>query len=65
MTVGELAAELAGCDPEDTLVWEARSEAFLVIGVRPGMHQPWADLDALLLTREDQSFLDALRIRNS
>ncbi len=65
MTVGELAAELEACDPEDTLVWEARSEAFLVIVVRPGMHQPWVDPDALHLTKADRRFLDTLHIRDS
>ena len=65
MTVGELAAELEACNPENTLVWEARSEAFLVIGVRPGMHQPWVEPDALHLTKADRRFLSTLYIRNS
>ncbi len=64
MTVGELVTELTGCDPGDMLVWEARSEALLVIGVRPGMHQEWAESEPLRLTAEDQSFLGVLRIRN-
>ncbi len=64
MTVGELVTELTGCDPEDLLVWEARSEALLVIGVRPGMHQEWPENENLRLTAQDIHFLGALRIRN-
>jgi hypothetical protein len=65
MTVRELVALLSGCDPNGTLVCEARSEALLLIGVRGGMHQVWPEAESLGLTVEDQDFLCALHIRNA
>ena len=65
MTVRELVARLSGCDPDGTVVYEARSEAFLVIRVQAGMHQPWPDAWSLPLTVEDEDFLCALRMRSA
>ncbi len=64
MTVRELVALLSGCNPESLLVWEARSEAFLVIGIRPGMHQTWSDPEPLCLTLRDREFLGSLHVRD-
>jgi hypothetical protein len=63
MTVRELMAMLSRCNPESTVVCEARSEALLVIGRRTGMHEAWPE-EPLVLTVEDQDFLCALRIRH-
>ncbi len=64
MTVRELMAVLAQCNPESTVICEARSEALLVINPRPGMHEPWPADDPLALTVADEDFLGALRIRS-
>lgn len=64
MTVRELMAMLSRCNPESTVVCEARSEALIVIGRRTGMHEAWPD-EPLALTVEDEGFLCALRIRNA
>ncbi len=65
MTVRELIAVLAKCNPESTVILEARSEALLVIDARPGMHETWPAADPLVLTVEDEDFLGALRIRTA
>lgn len=41
---------LSRCNPESTVVCEARSEALLVIGRRTGMHEAWPD-EPLALNR--------------
>ncbi len=64
MTVRELIAMLSRCNPESTVVCEARSEALLVIGTRTGMHEAWS-AEPLELTAADEDFLCALRIRNA
>jgi hypothetical protein len=63
MTVRELVATLSRCNPDDTVICDARSEALLVIGIKPGMHQECGDANLLVLTGKDAEFLNALRIR--
>lgn len=63
MTVRELIATLSSCNPDDTVICDARSEALLVIGVHGGMYQEWPDATPLDLTVKDAAFLNALRIR--
>ncbi len=63
MTVRELIAALSKCNPEGTVMFEARSEALLVLNPRPGMHPTWSD-EALALSVEDEDFLGALHIRD-
>jgi hypothetical protein len=65
MTVRELIAVLSACNPESTVICEARSEALLVIGARPGMHEEWLATEPLNLTVADEDFLDALHIRHA
>ena len=62
MTVGELVALLLSCDPRDTIICDACSEALLVLGKRGGMHPEWQDERPLLFTSDDVQFLSALRI---
>lgn len=62
MTVRELIAALSKCNPEDTVIYESRSEALLVMNQHPGMHQTWSD-EPLVLTVADEDFLGALHIR--
>lgn len=64
MTVRELVAELSGCDPESTVVCDARSEALLVIGARTGMYQAGPETEVLRLSLGDQNFLGTTHIRN-
>jgi hypothetical protein len=61
MTVRELMVMLSRCNPESTVICDARSEALLVIGTRTGMHEAWI-AEPLELTVEDEDFLCALRI---
>jgi hypothetical protein len=63
MTVRELVALLSRCNPDATVVCDARSEALLVMGVRGGMHQEWPASEPLLLNLEDEDFLCTLHIR--
>jgi hypothetical protein len=63
MTVRELMASLARCNPDDTVICDARSEALLVIGGHGGMYPEWPETTPLLLTVQDADFLNALRIR--
>ncbi len=65
MTVRELITALSKCNPESTVICEARSEALLVINRQPGMHQTWPSDDLLVLTVEDEDFLGALHIRHA
>ncbi len=64
MTVRELIAALSKCNPEAQVMYEARSEALLVLDRRPGMHQTWSE-EPLTLTVADEDFLDALHIRHA
>ncbi len=64
MTVRELVALLSRHDPDSLVICDARSEALLVIGVRPGMNQSWSDTEPMRLTVEDEGFLCAMHIRN-
>lgn len=63
MTVRELVALLSRCNPESTVILDARSEALIVTSVRGGMHQEWPATEPLLLSLEDENFLCALHIR--
>jgi hypothetical protein len=63
MTVRELVELLSRCNPESTVLCDARSEALFVAGVRGGMHQEWPATEPLLLSLEDEDFLCALHIR--
>jgi hypothetical protein len=63
MTVRELVALLSGCNPDSTVLCDARSEALVVVGVRGGMHQEWPATEPLFLSVEDKDFLCAMRIR--
>ncbi len=63
MTVRELVTSLSECDPDDTVVCDARSQALLVIGMHPGMHEQWHGTTDLPLNVHDTEFLASLRIR--
>jgi hypothetical protein len=65
MTVRELIAVLSACNPESTVICEARSEALVAIDPRPGMHQAWTADEPLVLTVADEDFLGALHIRHA
>jgi len=63
MTVRELVELLSGCNPDSTVVCDARSEAPVVVGVRGGMHQERPAAEPLFPSVEDKDFLCAPRIR--
>lgn len=65
MTVRELIAVLSQHDPESQVICDARSEALLILGVRPGMHQEGPQEERLRLSREDRKFLGAMHIREA
>ncbi|MGI9103672.1 MAG: hypothetical protein ACR2IF_14630 [Terriglobales bacterium] len=65
MRVRDLLAVLSQHDPESQVVWDARSEAFLIVGTRSGMHQEWPQEQALRLSREDRSFLGEMHIKDA
>jgi hypothetical protein len=63
MTVRELVELLTGCNPDSTVMCDARSEALVAVGVRGGMHQEWPAAEPLFRSVEDKDFSCAQRIR--
>lgn len=58
-----LAARLHNADPDATVIFDAENRCAIVVGLRPGMHQPVdEEADLLRLTEQDKQFLQAMRI---
>ena len=62
MTVANLVALLSCCDPRDTVICDARSEALLVIANRGGMHPQWEEEQTTGFNADDEEFLTMLHI---
>jgi hypothetical protein len=64
MKVHELIARLMRVDPEDNVVFDPDSQCLRLFNTRPGLFQPFDELEVLGLTEQDRQFMRDMKIQS-